>query len=118
MTSALFLVPQDPIVEFPAFTQDTLIFLIVMALLFAFLVFLFFSCRTAFFYVGETLVEKRLVPFMQDVEPPSPPEVEGKVFVCWCRDIELSEPLVLPYQIKLFDVRFYAKYEDAPTEEA
>ncbi len=109
--------PQEPVVELPEFNTETLIFMIVMSLLFAFLVFLFFSCRTAFFYMGETLIEKRLVPFLQEVEPPVPPTVEGKTFVGWYRDFELTDPLELPYQVRLFDVRFYAKYEDAPTEE-
>ncbi len=82
----------------------------IVILLFTFLVFLFFSSHTAFFYVDGELFYKERQVYMTDITPPTP-EKEGYRFVEWCRDEELLEPAEIPYNIRLFDVKFYAKFE-------
>ncbi len=89
--------------------------LTVVLLLFTFLVFLFFSSHTAFFYVDGELFYKERQVYMTDITPPTPNK-EGYRFVEWCRDEELLEPAEIPYNIRLFDVKFYARFEPLDSE--
>lgn len=90
--------------------------IIVLILIFAFLVFIFFSWHTAFFYIENELFFSVTKPFSHAVEPPEAPEKEGFRFVSWCKDIELLEPCEMPYIIRMFNVKFYAKFEPLSEE--
>ncbi len=89
----------------------------VLILVFAYLVFLFFSWHTAFFYVDGELFYKEARPFMHDVLPPEPTK-EGHRFIGWCKDAECCEPAAMPCSIRLFNAKYYAHFEPISAEEA
>ena len=99
----------DEFFALPKITTEFQIFWVALLLIFAFLVFLFFSWHTAFFYVDDKVYTTVSAPFSQQIEMPRP-EKEGYVFVAWCRDTELEEPISTAYVMRLFNVNFYAKF--------
>lgn len=101
--------PAEDFFELPPMTVELWIFWFVLLFLFAFLVFLFFSWHTAYFYVDGKVYTTVSAPFSQAIEMPVP-EKEGHVFVAWCRDTELEEPIATAYVMRLFNVNFYAKF--------
>lgn len=101
--------PAEDFFELPPVTIELWIFWFVLLFLFAFLVFLFFSWHTAYFYVDDKVYTTVSAPFSQTLEMPIP-EKEGHVFVAWCRDTELEEPIETAYVMRLFNVNFYAKF--------
>ena len=112
--------PYEPLGELfqtPELGTMNYVFVIIMALIFAFLVFLFFSWHMATFYVDGKVFINIAQPFMREIHPPVPKK-DGYRFLCWCWDTELEEPATMPYHIKLFNVTFYAKFEAIAGEEA
>ena len=101
--------PAEDFFEIPKITPEFLIFWLLLFFIFAFLVFLFFSWHTAFFYVDGKVYTTVSAPFSQPLEMPTPVK-EGHIFVAWCRDVELEEPLNQAYVMRLFNVNFYAKF--------
>ena len=99
--------------ELPHISTGTVIFVLCLALLFAFLIFLFFSRHTACFYVDGILYKRFSATFMTEIVFPVPEDKPGMRFVGWYFDTELEEPAELPCHIHLFNVKFYAKFEPA-----
>ena len=97
----------------PILAAGTVIFVLCLALLFAFLIFLFFSRHTACFYVDGILYKRFSATFMTEIVFPVPEDKPGMRFVGWYFDTELEEPAELPCHIHLFNVKFYAKFEPA-----
>ncbi len=101
--------PPEDLFELPPMTVELWIFWFLLLFLFAFLVFLFFSWHTAYFYVDGKVYTTVSAPFSQAIEMPTP-QKEGYTFVAWCRDTELEEPMETAYVMRLFNVNFYAKF--------
>ena len=109
-----FLPPESPIkVTLPDITPATMIFIGVLAVLFFFFVFLFFSWHSAVFYIGDEEYTRVSAPFMKEITLPMLEAKDGRRFVGWYRDTELHEPYTKEtYVIKLFTASFYAKFEE------
>ena len=118
----LLATPQDSPIRFtiPEMTPATMIFIGVLAALFFFFVFLFFSWHSAVFYIGDEEYTRVSAPFMKEITLPVPEAREGRRFIGWYKDAELHEPYTKEtYLVKLFTASFYAKFEgdDTPAKQ-
>lgn len=96
----------------PEMTPATMIFIAVLAVLFFFFIFLFFSWHSAVFYIGDTEYTRVSAPFMKEIPLPVPEAKDGHRFLGWYKDAEFHEPYTKEtYLIKLFNASFYAKFE-------